>query len=42
MSLNEESVFAEALQIQDAQVVPIYAEDFLGKPRIPLPPWNKR
>jgi branched-chain amino acid transport system substrate-binding protein len=30
------------IQIQDAQVVPIYAEDFLGKPRIPLPPWNKR
>ena len=30
------------IQIQDGKVVPIYAEDFLGKPRVPLPPWSKR
>jgi len=30
------------IQIQDGKVVPIYAEDFLSKPRIPLPPWAKR
>jgi len=30
------------IQIQDGKVVPIFAEDFLGKPRSPLPPWSKR
>jgi branched-chain amino acid transport system substrate-binding protein len=30
------------IQIQDGKVVPIYAEDFLGKPRYPAPPWVKR
>src|SRR5438067_7878509 len=30
------------IQIQDGKVVPIYAEDFLAKPRYPLPPWSKR
>ena len=30
------------IQIQDGKVVPIYAEDFLSKPKIPLPPWAKR
>ena len=30
------------IQIQDGKVVPIFAEDFLGKPRYPLPPWEQR
>ena len=30
------------IQIQDGQVVPIYGEDFLNRPRYPLPPWGKR
>jgi branched-chain amino acid transport system substrate-binding protein len=30
------------IQIQDGKVVPIYAEDFLTKPRYPIPPWSKR
>ena len=30
------------IQIQDGQVVPIYSDKFLNKPRYPLPPWNKR
>ncbi|HLB76371.1 MAG TPA: ABC transporter substrate-binding protein, partial [Candidatus Dormibacteraeota bacterium] len=30
------------IEIQDAKVVPIYAEDFLAKPRYPIPPWSKR
>jgi branched-chain amino acid transport system substrate-binding protein len=30
------------IQIQDAKVVPVYAEDFIGKPRYPMPPWSKR
>src|SRR6266851_5377106 len=25
-----------------AKVVPIYTEDFIGKPRYPIPPWSKR
>ena len=30
------------IQIQDGKVVPIFAEDFLGKPRIPIAAWSKR
>jgi len=30
------------IQIQDGKVVPIFAEDFLGKPRVPIPAWSKR
>ncbi|MFL5310364.1 MAG: amino acid ABC transporter substrate-binding protein [Myxococcales bacterium] len=30
------------IQIEDGKVVPIYAEEFLAKPRTPLPPWAKR
>jgi branched-chain amino acid transport system substrate-binding protein len=30
------------VQIQGGEVVPIYGEDFLNKPRYPLPPWEKR
>src|SRR5438270_4222885 len=30
------------IQIEDGKVVPIYSEDFLGKPRYPIPPWSKR
>jgi branched-chain amino acid transport system substrate-binding protein len=30
------------IQIQDGQVVPVYAEDFLNKPKYPVPAWNKR
>ena len=30
------------IQIQKGEVVEIFAEDFLGKPRYPLPPWAKR
>ena len=30
------------IQIQDGQVVPIYSDKFLNKPRYPLPPWTKR
>jgi len=30
------------IQIQDGKVVPIYTEDFLGKPKYPIPPWSKR
>jgi branched-chain amino acid transport system substrate-binding protein len=30
------------IQIQDGKVVPIFAEDFLGKPRYTLPPWERR
>ncbi len=30
------------IQIQDGQVVPIYSDKFLNKPRYPLPAWNKR
>jgi branched-chain amino acid transport system substrate-binding protein len=30
------------IQIQDGKVVPIFAEDFLAKPRYPIPPWSKR
>src|SRR5256885_9393952 len=30
------------IQIQNGEVVEIFAEDFLGKPRYPLPPWAKR
>lgn len=30
------------IQIQAGEVVPIYGEDFINKPRYPLPPWDKR
>lgn len=30
------------IQIQDGQVVPIYSDKFLNKPRYPLPAWTKR
>jgi branched-chain amino acid transport system substrate-binding protein len=30
------------IQIQDGKVAPIFAEDFLGKPRYPMPPWAAR
>jgi len=30
------------IQIQNGEVVPVFTEDFLGKPRYPLPPWAKR
>jgi branched-chain amino acid transport system substrate-binding protein len=30
------------IQIQNGEVVEIFTEDFLGKPRYPLPPWAKR
>ena len=30
------------IQIQDGKVVPIFAEDFLAKPRYPIAPWSKR
>src|SRR5712671_5393774 len=30
------------IQIQDNKVVPVFAEDFLTKPRYPMPAWNKR
>jgi branched-chain amino acid transport system substrate-binding protein len=30
------------IQVQDGKVVPIYGHDFLGKPRYPMPPWDKR
>jgi branched-chain amino acid transport system substrate-binding protein len=30
------------IQIQDGKVVPIFTEDFIGKPRYPIPPWSKR
>ena len=30
------------IQIQDGKVAPIFSEDFLGKPRYPIPPWSKR
>jgi branched-chain amino acid transport system substrate-binding protein len=30
------------IQIQDGKVVPIFAKDFLGKPRYPLPSWERR
>ena len=30
------------IQIQDQKVVEIFAEDFLGKPRYPIPAWSKR
>lgn len=30
------------IQIQDGQVAPIFGDDFVGKPRYPLPPWAKR
>jgi branched-chain amino acid transport system substrate-binding protein len=30
------------IQIQNGQVVPIYSEEFINKPRYPLPAWEKR
>ncbi|HYV66087.1 MAG TPA: amino acid ABC transporter substrate-binding protein [Myxococcales bacterium] len=30
------------IQIQDAKVTPIYSEDFIAKPKYPIPPWSKR
>ncbi|HYV66924.1 MAG TPA: amino acid ABC transporter substrate-binding protein [Myxococcales bacterium] len=30
------------VQIQDREVVPIYGEEFIHKPRYPLPGWDKR
>ena len=30
------------IQIQDQKVVEIFAEDFIGKPRYPIPAWSKR
>jgi branched-chain amino acid transport system substrate-binding protein len=30
------------IQIQKGQVVPVYAEHFINKPRYPLPEWEKR
>ena len=30
------------IQIQDGQIVPIYSDKFLNKPRYPLPAWSKR
>jgi branched-chain amino acid transport system substrate-binding protein len=30
------------IQIEDGKVVPIYSEDFIAKPRYPIPPWSKR
>lgn len=30
------------IQIQDGQIVPIYSDKFLNKPRYPLPAWTKR
>ena len=30
------------IQIQNGEVVPVFTEDFLAKPRYPLPPWAKR
>jgi branched-chain amino acid transport system substrate-binding protein len=36
------SMAQTVIQIQDGKVVPIYAEDFLGKPRYPMPSWNAR
>jgi branched-chain amino acid transport system substrate-binding protein len=30
------------VQIQNGEVVPIFAEDFVGKPRYPVPAWAKR
>ena len=30
------------IQIEDGKVVPIYSEDFLAKPKYPIPPWSKR
>ena len=30
------------IQIQDGKVVPIYSEDFLNKPKYPIPQWSKR
>ena len=30
------------IQIQNGEVVEIFTEDFIGKPRYPLPPWAKR
>jgi branched-chain amino acid transport system substrate-binding protein len=30
------------IQIEDGKVVPIYSDDFLHKPRYPIPPWSKR
>src|SRR2546428_1763451 len=36
------SLAQTVIEIQDGKVVPIYAEDFLAKPRYPIPPWSKR
>ncbi len=31
-----------AIQIQDGQVVPVFTDRMLNKPRYPVPPWSKR
>jgi branched-chain amino acid transport system substrate-binding protein len=36
------SLAQTVIQIQDGKVVPVFAEDFIGKPRYPVPPWSKR
>ena len=30
------------IQIQDGKVVPIFTDQFVNKPRYPIPPWDKR
>jgi branched-chain amino acid transport system substrate-binding protein len=30
------------IQIENGKVVPIFSEDFLAKPKYPIPPWSKR